>query len=66
MNFITNLSLLHNKKKAYNLILVIVNQFTKMICYISICKTINISKLTDIYINYIMQAYSILQFIITD
>ena len=50
INFITNLPPCNQSKKIYDLILVVMNHYTKITCYISIQKTINISELARILI----------------
>ena len=54
MNFITGLLPSKCRKKAYNAILMIVDQFFKMVYYILYTKKINASELTDRFIKIVM------------
>ena len=66
MNFITDL--LSNKcnRCIYNVILVIVNWYIKMICYIHTMKIIIVTQLTDIFYKKIVCWYEVLKEVISD
>ena len=48
MNFITNLSSNKHKNYVYDVCLIIVNKYTKMILYIFVMKKINVVDLIEI------------------
>ena len=64
MNFITDLSFSKWKKVVYDLILVIVDHYTKMTHYLSIKKTLTVVKLTELFFKKIALKYEILNDII--
>ena len=66
MNFITELLPSKCRKKAYNAILIIVDQFFKMIYYILCTKEINASELTDRLIKIVFLKKETLRSIISD
>ena len=66
MNFITNLSSSKWKKVMYDLILVIVNYYMKMMCYLFMKKTLTVVKLTEFFFKKIALKYEISNDIIID
>ena len=66
MNFITSLLSSKFKSVIYNVILIIINRFTKMIKYLFIKITIDIVTLTKIFYNEIMCHYNMLNDIVSD
>ena len=67
MDFMTGLPLSANwKGNNYNSILVIINQFTKMVHYKPVKITINASRLAEVIITMIVQYYGLLDLIISD
>ena len=66
MNFITDLSLSLYKKIIYNVILIVMNRFIKMIKYFFIKQTISASELADLFVDEILKLYKKSQFIVTD
>lgn len=54
------------KGKTYNLILVIVNQLTKIVYYKPVKITINATNLVNIIINIVVHHYGLLDLIISD
>ena len=66
MNFITSLLLSKFKNVIYNVILIIINRFTKIIKYLFIKITIDIVTLTKIFYNKIIYRYNILNNIINN
>ena len=66
MNFITNLFFSKFKKIIYNFILIIVNRFTKYVCYIFIKKNWNSKKLKNIFIDKIFIKFNLFKSIIND
>ena len=66
MNFITELLPLKYRKKAYNAILIIVDQFFKIIYYISYTKKINASELTNRLIEIVFLKKKTSRFIISN
>ena len=51
---------------VYNMILVVIDQYTKMAIYIPTTNTINASEFADLFVNYIITKYSVPKGIITD
>ena len=66
MNFITELLPSKYRKKAYNAIFVIVDQFFKIIYYISCTKEIDAPELTDRLIKIVFLKKKTLRFIISN
>ncbi len=66
MNFITNLSLSKWKEVVYNLILMIINHYMKMMCYLSTKKTLTVVELTELFFKKIALKYEISNDIIID
>ena len=66
MNFITGLLSSKYRKKAYNAIFIIVDQFFKIIYYILYTKKINASELTDKLIKVVFLKKRTLRFIISN
>ena len=67
MNFVTGLPVSANwKGDSYNLILVIVDQLIKMVYYVPVKVTIDISDLAKVIINIIVHYHGVLESIITD
>ncbi len=66
MNFITDLSSSKWKKVVYDLILIIVNHYMKMIHYLSMKKTLTVVKLTKLFFEKIILRYEISNDIIID
>ncbi len=66
MNFITNLSPSKWKEVVYNLILMIINHYIKMMCYLSTKKTLTVIKLTELFFKKIALKYEISNDIIID
>jgi len=66
MNFIINLSSVIHKSKVYNIILIIVNWYLKMIYYIAYIKEIDASELKERLIKKIFSKFRFLRFIISD
>ncbi len=66
MNFITDLSSSKWKEVMYDLILVIVNHYIKMMHYLSIKKTLTVIKLAKLFFEKIALKYEILNDIIID
>ena len=67
MDFVIGLLISANwKDNSYNLILVIVDQFTKMVYYVSVKVTINVSGLAEVIINVIMCHHGVLESIVVD
>ncbi len=64
MNFITNLSSSKWKEVVYDLILMIVDYYMKMMYYLSIKKTLTVIKLTELFFEKIALRYEILNDII--
>ena len=57
MDFITGLLPSRQGDKVYNAIYVIVNRYTKIALYLSIVKTITITKLTDLFLNKVVRYF---------
>ena len=57
MDFITGLSPSRQGNKVYNAIYIIVNHYTKMALYLSIVKTITVTKLADLFLNKIVRRF---------
>ena len=66
INFITGLLPSKCRKKAYDAILVVVDQFFKMICYILCIKEIDASELADRLIKIVFLKKKTLRFIVSD
>ena len=66
MNFVMNLLLNKLKDVIYNVILIIMNRFIKMIKYLFIKITIDIVTLTKVFHNKIIYRYNMLNDIIND
>ena len=66
MNFITSLLLSKLKSVIYNVILVIVNRFIKIIRYLSIIIKIDVAKLAEVFHAKIICRYEISNKIISD
>ncbi len=66
MNFITDLSSSKWKEVVYDLILVIVDYYMKMMHYLSIKKTLTVVKLAELFFKQIALRYEILNDIIID
>lgn len=67
MDFVTDLLLSADwKSDSYNLILVIVDQLTKIVYYKPSKVTINASWLADVIINVVMQYHGLLHSIMSD
>lgn len=65
MDFVTKFRVLINRKdKSYNLILVIINQLTKIIYYKLVKIIINVPDLAIVIIDIIVRYYSLFNFII--
>jgi len=59
MNFITDLSSSKWKKVMYDLILMIINHYMKMTCYLSMKKTLTVVKLAELFFKKIALRYKI-------
>ena len=66
MNFVIDLLLNKLKNVIYNVILMIINRFTKIIKYLFIKITIDIVTLTKMFYNKIIYRYNILNDIVND
>ncbi len=66
MNFITDLSSSKWKKVIYDLILVIVDHYTKIMHYLSIKKTLTVIELTELFFEKIALRYKISNDIVID
>ena len=66
MNFVTNLLLNKFKNVIYNAILIIINQFIKIVKYLFIKITIDVAILTKVFYNKIIYRYNILNDIVND
>ncbi len=67
MEFVTSLFISANwKDDNYNSILVIIDQFTKMVYYKPVKVTIDIPGLAKVVINVVMHHHKVLKLIITD
>ena len=66
MNFIMSLLLNKFKSVIYNVILIIMNRFTKMIKYLFMKITIDIVTLTKMFHNKIIYHYNMLNDIVND
>ena len=66
MNFITKLFLNKKRDIVYDLILMIIDQYIKMIKYVLIIKKIDVAKLTKIFFEKIILRFDILNEIIND
>ncbi len=66
MNFITDLSSSKWKEVVYDLILVIVNHYMKMMYYLFIKKILTVVKLTELFFEKIALRYEISNDIIID
>ena len=66
MNFIMKLS--SNKKRGvvYDLILIIIDRYIKMIKYVSIIKKIDVAKLTKMFFKKIVLRFNMLNEIVND
>ncbi len=66
LNFITDLSFSKWKKVVYDLILMIVDHYIKMMCYLFMKKTLTVVKLAKLFFEKIALRYEILNDIIID
>ena len=66
MNFITSLSANKRREIVYDLILIMINRYIKMIKYISVIKKIAIVELIEIFFEEIILRFKILIDIISD
>ena len=66
MNFIIDLFLSKRDNVVYDLILIIINKYIKMIKYLSINIKINVSKLTNVFFEKIVLHFDMLTDIIND
>ena len=66
MNFIIDLSLSKRDKVVYDLILVIIDKYTKMIKYLSVSIKIDVSKLTNVFFEKIVLHFNISADIVSD
>ena len=66
MNFITDLSLLICKQKACDVLLIVVDQYSKMIWYISCTKDIDAPELAELLIAEIYFKFGALKLIVSD
>ena len=66
LNFITNLSFSKWKEVVYDLILMIVNHYMKMMCYLFMKKNLTVVKLAKLFFEKIALRYEILNDIIID
>ena len=66
MNFVISLLSSKFKNVIYNVILIIINRFTKIIKYLFIKITIDIVTLTKMFYNKIIYRYNILNDIVND
>ena len=66
MNFIINLLLSKFKNIIYNVILIIINRFIKIIKYLSMKIIIDVIMLTKVFYNKIIYYYNILNDIVND
>ena len=66
MNFITDLSLSKHRDCIYNMILMIVNCYTKMTQYISTVKTVTAVQLTDLFYEKIVCCFETLREVVSD
>jgi hypothetical protein len=57
MDFITDLPPSKKNSQIYDMILVVIDRFTKLVWYILTRKTINISELVDLFIQYIFKDF---------
>ena len=64
MNFITNLSSLLYREIVYDVILIVMNKFIKMIRYFFVKQTISVSELADFFANEILKLHKKSQFIV--
>ena len=54
MDFIIDLPPSRQSNKVYNIIYIIINHYTKIALYLSIVKTITVTKLADLFFNKIV------------
>ena len=66
LNFITDLSFIKWKEVVYDLILMIVDHYMKMMCYLFMKKTLTVVKLAKLFFEKIALRYEILNDIIID
>ena len=66
MNFVISLLLSKFKNVIYNVILIIINRFTKIIKYLFMKITIDVITLTKIFYNKIIYRYNILNDIVNN
>ena len=66
MNFVMGLFLNKSKNVVYNVILIIMNRFIKMIKYLFVKITIDVVTLTKVFYNEIIYRYDILNDIVND
>ena len=66
MNFIMKLFLNKRRDVVYNLILMIINQYIKMIKYILIIKKIDVAELTKVFFKKIVLRFDMSDEIIND
>jgi len=66
IDFITNLLLSRHRGCVYNIILVIVNRYTKIVAYVLTTKKATISNIVELFFKNIIYRYSTLKGIITN
>jgi len=66
INFIINLPSVIYRSKTYNIILIIINRYLKIICYIVYIEEINTSELKERLIKKVFSKFEFLRFIISD
>ena len=66
MNFVMKLFLSKRRDVIYDLILIIINRYIKMIKYISIIKKIDVAKLTKVFFKKIVLHFDMLNEIVND
>ena len=66
MNFIMKLFLSKKRDVVYNSILIIINQYIKMIKYVLIIKKIDVAKLTKIFFEKIILHFNMSNEIVND
>ena len=66
MNFVMKLSLNKKRDVVYNSILMIIDQYIKMIKYISIIKKIDVAKLTKMFFKKIVLRFDMSNEIVND
>ena len=66
MDFIIGFLLLKLYRREFNLILVIINYYIKIVYYLPIIIIINVEELADLFIKNILTKYNTLKLIILD